>query len=299
MIKNIEASIRAKLLKIAKDNKLPFDYIVLRYIQEKIIKRLSLSDYRDNFILKGGLFFLLFDNLNPRVTKDIDFLGKSIENSEEFTRKVFEEIISIELDDGILFEELETERIKEDADYEGIRLNIDCKLGKIKKRIQIDIGYGDKVYPKIKYADYPSLLGEKINDILIYSLETVIAEKFEAMVKLSILNSRMKDFYDIFNIIYNYEIDMLKIQNAIKITFENRKTDLAENPTAFTEEFYKNEDKIRQWNGFMKRLKIEKLEFEKVIFLLKAFLDPILKNILENKEENRTWKNDKQKWEDV
>lgn len=298
MIKNLVASIRAKLLNIAKENKLNLDYIILRYMQEKLLKRLSASEYRENFVLKGGLFFLLFDNLNPRVTKDIDFLGKSIENSEENIKKIFTEIISIEFEDGLNFDKnkITSELIKEDADYEGVRINIICNLGKIRKKIQIDIGYGDKVYPNIRYENFPSLLDENINDIAVYSIETVISEKFEAMLKLSYINSRMKDFYDIYNIITSYNINGEVVKEAIRKTLENRKTELESNPVIFKEDFYNDFEKNRQWKSFIKRINVNEIEFVVVIDLLKKFLGYIIELLKENKETEMKWNYIKLDW---
>ena len=192
--------------------------------------------------------FLLFDNLNPRVTKDIDFLGNKIENNEEYIIEAFAEILKVEFDDGLNFniDDIKSEIIKEDADYEGIRLNIGCKLGKVEKKIQIDIGYGDKVYPSIQYGKGPSLLDDEIDDIATYSIETVIAEKFEAMIKLSYINSRMKAFYDIYNIINSYDIEGENIRKAIKITLENRETTIDTEIIIFKEDFYNSIEKQNQ-----------------------------------------------------
>lgn len=299
MIKNLEASIKARLQNISKENGLTLDYVVLRYMQEKLLKRLSISAYKENFVLKGGLFFLLFDNLNPRVTKDIDFLGNNIDNSKEFVEKVFKEILVLKIEDGLIYDldNIEVERIKEDADYEGIRLKIECYLGKMSKKIQIDIGYGDKVYPHIQYAKYPSLLDDEIDNIAAYSIETVISEKFEAMLKLSYLNSRLKDFYDIYNIINSYDIIGENIQTAINETLQNRGTLLEKNPVIFREDFYTDKEKLTQWKYFIKKINIENIDFEEVINNLKIFLGYIIENLLKNKRLEKNWNHLKQIWE--
>ncbi len=291
MIKNIDASLRAKLLKIAKENNMTLDYLVLRYMQEKIIMRLSMSKYKDNFVLKGGLIFLLFNNLNPRVTKDIDFLCNSIPNSIESINTIFTEITSILHEDGISFEsnKIKCERIKENADYEGIRVNIPCNLGKIKKIIQIDIGYGDKVYPEIKYVSYPSLLNENLKDIPAYSLEAVIAEKFEAMIKLSYINSRMKDFYDIYHIITNYNIQEVDIMKAVTETLKNRKTKLDINPVIFKSDFIDDLDRNKMWNNYVTKLKVKEIQFRDVMNVLEKFFDYLIKRISNNEIKNMKW----------
>jgi len=298
LIKNLEASLRERLLNIAKQKNLSLDYIVLRYMQEKTIYRLSLSSYKNNFVLKGGLFFLLLDNLNQRVTKDIDFLGMNVKNTEEHIKAVFKEILSIRLEDGLTYnsDEIVCERIKEDADYEGIRVNIICALGKISKNIQIDIGFGDVIYPETKKAVYPSLLDKPIDNISVYPLETVISEKFEAMLKLSYLNSRMKDFYDIYNIISNYDIKGKNIQIAITETLKNRNTKLETDIVIFREDFHNDKDKIKQWQNFVKKLNLADLSFESVLLSLKNFMSHIIICINDNRLSDQVWDHSSNTW---
>lgn len=298
MIENIEASIKAKLSNIAKENKMSLEYITLRYMQEKLIKRLSISEYSDKFILKGGLLFLLFNIANPRVTRDIDFLGMNIENTEGRMKKVFKNILSVQLNDGLKYdlERIFSEKIKENANYEGIRLKFVCYLGKMRKNIQIDIGYGDKVYPSINKISYPSLLEEEIENVSVYSVETSIAEKFEAMIKLSYINSRMKDFYDIYIYITNNNIREVDIVNAIKLTFENRKTIIEENPVIFKDDFKNDQLKIKQWKAFFIKNNFEEIEFNKVLDSMERFFMHIIKCILSGKNKNLNWDFNKIEW---
>lgn len=299
MSKNLDLSIRAKLLNIAKEKKVTLDYVVLRYMQEKLLRRISISKFKENFILKGGLFFLITNSLNSRATKDIDFLGRNIINTEEELKIIFSEIISIKQEDGLKYEknEITCETIKEDADYEGIRVKIVCHLGKIKKNLQIDIGYGDFVYPQINYTKFPSLLDLSIDNIAVYSIESVISEKFEAMIKLSYINSRMKDFYDIFNIIKNYDLNGENVKNAIKHTFHNRNTKLELNLVIFKKDFYTDIEKINQWKNFIKKNKIVDIEFKEVIFLLKVFFVSIIKSIKNDEKLEMVWKYKISNWE--
>lgn len=299
MKKNLELSLRARLLNLAKKNRTNLDFLVLRYMQEKLLKRISLSRYIENFVLKGGLFFLLFDNLNPRVTKDIDFLGLDINNSEENIKNIFTKIVSIDVNDGLIFnkDKITTEIIKKDANYKGIRVNIICSLGKIVKKIQIDVGSGDKVYPKVKKVNFPSLLDQEIKNLIAYSMETVIAEKFEAMIKLSYLNSRMKDFYDIYNIISSYNLNGNDVKNAIQITLQNRNTKLESNLVIFKDDFYNSRDKQKQWTSFIKNINAPKLEFEFIIQLLKIFLEHPISCILNSKNSDMNWEHKTNKWD--
>ena len=305
MKKNIVESVRAKLLNIAKENKTSLDFIVLRYMQEKLLKRVFISRYKDNFVLKGGLFFLITKNINPRVTKDIDFLGISIVNKEKEIKEIFQEILSTKIEeknnDALIFEtsKIICEPIIKDADYKGIRVNIVCSLGVIKKNLQVDIGHGDVVYPHVNFTNFPSLLDSELENIAAYTLESVIAEKFEAMVKLSYSNSRMKDFYDIYNICKNYNINGEEIKNAIALTFKKRETSLEQNDLdIFKDEFYMNEKKIIQWNSFIKKINISDLEFNEVMFLLKSFLSVIVDSIKNNSLLEKRWDCISCKWID-
>lgn len=298
MIKNLGESIRARLLNISREKKIPLDFIILRYMQEKLLKRLSLSKYGDNFVLKGGLFFLITDNLNPRVTKDIDFLGISIINTESELKKIFNIIISIEQNDGLLFDnnQIKCEPIKKDADYEGIRIIVKCSLGKIVKKIQVDIGYGDIIYPQVRYNNFPSLLDSSIKNIATYPIESIIAEKFEAMIKLSYLNSRMKDFYDIYNIIKKYNIEGENIKNAINKTMLKRNTFLKSMPDIFETEFYNDADKQIQWNIFISKNKFSNIKFEEVVVLLKDFFGVLITAIKSDMILKTSWNYKQLKW---
>jgi len=191
------------------------------------------------------------------------------------------------------------EPIIKDADYKGIRVQIVCSLGVIKKNLQIDIGHGDVVYPHVNYTNFPSLLDSELKNIAAYTLESVIAEKFEAMVKLSYSNSRMKDFYDIYNICKNYDITGEVIKNAIALTFKKRETSLEQNELdVFTDEFYMNGKKIIQWNSFIKKINISDLEFNEVMFLLKSFLIVIVDSIMNNTPLEKKWDCTSCKWID-
>jgi len=296
-MKNRSASIKARLLNIAKKMQLSLDYLILRYMQEKIIVRLAKSEYKNNFVLKGGLFFLLHNNLNQRVTKDIDFLGININNTPENIKIVFQKILSIQLDDGLNIEPntIKIAKIKEDADYEGIRVTFNCSLDKTRKNLQIDIGYGDSVYPNIEHRKYPSLLDDSSEIIVVYPKETVLAEKFEAMIKLSYLNSRMKDFYDINNLISNYEFKGNEIKKALVSTFYSRNTEFISKPDILSIEFSKDSKKNKQWSGFIKKNNLKTSDFENTIENIQYFIKPVYQSILETKDFFYTW--NKKKWE--
>jgi len=198
-IKNKEVSVKAKLLNIARLQKVDFDSLLLRYMQERFLSRLAASSYADKFVLKGGLLLVSFDIPVLRPTKDMDFLANKIKRDGPRIAHIMAEICALSEDDGIRFDpkSVTWEAIHEDADYEGIRVKISSVLGKARKILQIDLGFGDIIRPGIVDITFPAILEDVGPKVKAYSAESVISEKFEAMIKLSLVNSRMKDFYDV------------------------------------------------------------------------------------------------------
>ncbi len=183
-IKNIAASVRARLLTIAKKCGRDFDAVLLQYLQERFLYRLSLSPYRHHFILKGALLFVAYDMSLLRPTKDIDFLGTSTSNDMEVIRRMIVEIAKIEVQDGVTFmtEPVTVEHIKEDAEYEGVRVSLAASLTTARKVLQLDVGFGDVIIAGPLEMDFPVLLGDQPTPrLLVYSRESAIAEKFEAL----------------------------------------------------------------------------------------------------------------------
>ena len=198
---NLEASIRARLKTIAKDSERNFDSVLLQYFQERFLYRLSISPYKENFILKGALLFVAYEIPRSRPTKDIDFLGKNISNTSENLISAMKEILEVQVQDGLRFdsESLISETIKQDAEYKGIRIYCNAYLGSAYSRLHFDIGFGDIVIPKPVILDFPVLLSDiPAPELIAYTPESAIAEKFEAIVNLGMITSRMKDFYDIY-----------------------------------------------------------------------------------------------------
>jgi len=210
---NIAASIRQKLLNKARIDNCPFNELVQFYAMERFLYRLSLSEYSDKFILKGALLFRVWSSDVYRPTKDIDMLGKT-DNNESNISKIIKEVLSTQVvPDGMNYDikSLTTENINEDADYEGIRVIFTGSLDTTRAYIQIDIGFGDIVYPKPEKTEMLCILDLPAPSLLCYSRESAIAEKFEAMIKLKKINSRMKDFYDIWLLSKQYSFESVKI----------------------------------------------------------------------------------------
>lgn len=258
-IKDYGQSVRNRLLTISRQNGIPYMTILIRYIQERLLYRLSQSNFRENFFLKGGALLYAYNQEKSRPTMDIDFLGARINNDSDYIKSVFTVITSIPcVEDGILFnaETIEIEEITKDNEYHGLRLSIVASLDTIRQRVSMDIGFGDIVTPGPQTLDYPLLL-ESVPQvsILAYSLETVVAEKFEAMVSLSVNNSRMKDFFDVYLILNSGNVDYDVLPEAIINTFKNRNAQFIDNHPLFSTDFYSDPNRIMRWNGFLKSIK--------------------------------------------
>ncbi len=291
-IKNKPASIRARLMNIARAEKVDFDSILLRYFQERLLYRLSISDFSNSFILKGGLLLICLKIPKYRPTKDIDFLAEGLKNDINEIKKTFRRISEIQCDDGVIFipSSITSERITEDADYEGIRLKIEVTLEQARKRLQIDIGFGDVIIPEATLIEFPSLLDDPPK-VKIYSVESVISEKFDAMVKLAMVNSRMKDFYDVYFLSSSHNFRSNELKKAIETTFQRRQTPMPENPLVFRPEFYRDKERQRKWASFLRKSRLHNVnqKFSEVMQEITTFLEPIVRSINEKSEITKSW----------
>ena len=292
-------SIKARLKQLALQENKPFDYLMMHYFIERLLFRLSISQYTDNFILKGGLLLYVILGNNARATKDIDFLAKQLTNTPEELACIFRTICAIEADDAIRFDldSITVDRIKEDAEYEGVRIKVTSYLDKSRHVLQFDIGFGDIVVPKPIPMEYPSLLDMERPKIKAYSLESIIAEKFEAMIALSEANSRMKDFYDVYTLSRMFAFEGLILYEAISQTLQRRGTPLTAVPAVFSDEFMQLKDKQVQWKAFQRRINVaESVEFPEVIESIKKFIQPVYGAILEENEWMKSWNCSRQIW---
>ena len=292
-VKNIAASVKAKLKEIAKNENKDFNSLCLQYCQERFLYRLSLSNYKDIFILKGGLSLLVLDISSERPTKDMDFLAQSISNNIENIKDIFYEIVKIEYNDGISFDiNLKTEAIAKNAKYEGIRVKINSFLERSKYELIVDIGFSDKLLSFPKEKSFPILLNTFNSPVIkIYPTESIIAEKFEAIIKLYTQNSRIKDFYDIYFISKEVNFKYSDLKNVILETFKNRNTSIEDVKRVF-EKDYKNSILMqKQWSAFLSRNKLKsELTFEQIMEKIEVFLLPIfIKNENEYFWESEKW----------
>jgi predicted nucleotidyltransferase component of viral defense system len=275
-------SLKHRLKNLSEEKNISFDYILLIYMNEGLLHRLEVSRFNRNLILKGGfLLSSMLSNLG-RTTRDLDFLGKGIGNDIVGMIEMFTEICQIPYDDLLTFQikELDAIVIKEDNIYSGIRIIVPCFLDRSKHILQVDIGFGDIITPQEKQFELPVVLHEKPINLYVYPIESVIAEKFEAMITLDRLNSRMKDFYDLFMIFENCRIDKEILLHAIQNTFRVRKTVCPDKPTIFSHEFGSNPVRIEMWNQFLKRIGFKTdLPFEKIFLKLCEHLEPVYTKI--------------------
>ncbi len=288
--RNIAASIRQKLKNQAMQGKRPFAELLQYYAMERFLYRLTQSSHADRFILKGALMLRVWQSPQFRPTMDIDMLGKTSNEIGSICTQVAD-IISVETDDGLAFDlgTVRGERMKEGADYEGVRVRFIGTLNNARVNMQIDIGFGDIIHPGPIKADLPTLLDSPPPRLLCYSRESAIAEKFEAMIKLGALNSRMKDFYDIWLLSRQFEFDGHELAEAIRLTLENRGTEIPDAITAFTDEFVMAKDK--QWAAFRKRLKLEHVpaSFVEVMAGVEGFLQPIASALSVGRQFSQKW----------
>ena len=281
-VNNIK-SIQDRLRNIAKKLNKNFNLILKLYFHERLLYRVSISDYKNCFILKGGLLLTIFNINSFRQTKDIDFLGKNLSGDENDTLNKFKEILLDDLSniDGVQFHTdlMTIERIREDNIYEGLRLKISGRLGNIKDIITVDIGFGDIVTPKPLEIEYPVFLENKPIVLNAYNSETVIAEKLEACCKLGYLTSRMKDFYDIMFLLKNKKIDFAVLEKAINTTFKHRETSKNLYITILNNDFIK--EKQKHWVSFLSKIRHnEKVTFEEVINFIDKKIGKIFKEKL-------------------
>lgn len=258
---NIARSIKARLMNMADGDNKRYQQLVLRYLHERLLYRLSKSDYGERFILKGGVLLYAFEEFVPRPTSDIDFLGDRIANDKGIILDAFKSILAMSSgDDGITFQSdtLTADDITVEKKYPGIRIGIVCKLGTYKQNLTMDIGFGDVVIPKPVDMEYPTIFDSMDEPVVkAYSLEAVVAEKFQTMIDRGRFNSRMKDYFDLYRIFSAHQFDNALLSEAIKATFENRGTEFVEGHDFFSEDFGKDTMLNQQWKNYIRKMKLD------------------------------------------
>ncbi len=292
---SMAASVKARLQNKAKETGQVYNEVLQFYGMERLLYRLSKSDYADRFVLKGALLFMVWEpEYERRTTMDIDLLGFT-NNSPDHLEQIIRAVCSVEVEnDGLEFEtkNIKAQRIKEDADYEGVRIRTFALLEKSRIPIQIDIGFGDALVPGDIVTQMPTLLDFPAPELRCYHQLTVIAEKFQAMIKLGELSSRMKDFYDIWNIIQHEDINGAELQKACVATFLHRNTPFSLDDHFFSEEFTQSADKQIQWAAFVRKQGLKQTaptNFDEVVKKLHKFFRPMVEVQLSDIEFSKIW----------
>ena len=258
-IKNLAASVRQRLLNVAKQRGDAFDLILARYALERLLYRMSVSPHRERFLLKGALLFAVWGVDGHRPTRDADLLGFGGSDPTALA-EVFREICVVPCDDGITFDpdSVAAAPIAEEKVYPGVRVTLRAELAGARIPVQIDVGFGDAVTPEPESVIYPVLLDAPAPKLRAYPVATVVAEKFHAMTVLGTGNSRMKDFHDLRVIAARFEIETGLLAKAITATFARRKTPLPEGaPVALGAEFAADKAKRAQWAAFLRRNRLD------------------------------------------
>ena len=292
-IRNISASVHRRLLDKAKETRRPFNELLQHFAIERFIYRISRSRHAECFILKGALMFFVWGGASARPTMDIDFMGR-MDNSLAAVGNAVKDACRTEVEpDGVVFDadSVSSVRITESAEYEGVRVRLKGRLGSARLSLQIDIGFGDALVPCPSRSAYPALLDFPAPVVNGYSMESTIAEKFHAMVKLGILNSRMKDFYDIWMLARTFNFEGARLSESIKQTFECRKTPFVARPAVFAPSFAQEKTKCIQWRAFTKKLGLHDApqDFETALALIGTFLEPLNTALAEQQNFRGVW----------
>jgi predicted nucleotidyltransferase component of viral defense system len=287
-LRDLSASVRQRLLNLAKERNEDFQRVLNRYAAERLLYRLSCSEHRDRFVLKGALLWLLWSPERSRPTRDVDLLAFG-DPSPEALLTVFRSLCSAETSepDGLTLvsDSLAAASIREDMEYGGVRVTLQARLGVARIPMQVDVGFGDVIIPAPSTELLPSLLDQPPPRLRVYPRETVIAEKTEAMIRLGLDNSRMKDFYDLWMLGQCFAFEGALVKAALSATLERRGTLLPEwVPVALTDTFADNPSKRAQWRAFLRRTASmeEELDLAEVAESLRAFLMPPLESLRED-----------------
>lgn len=292
-VRNISASVRDRLLNKARAEKLDFNLLLTRYALERMLYRLSISKQRDQFLLKGALLFDLWFDVPHRPTHDADFLGfgsAEIPHIEE----IFRDICRIEVEDGIAFQPdtVKAAEIRKEANYAGVRVTLLGMLDSARCAVQIDIGFGDAVVPGPDEVHYPVILGEMPGPHLhVYPRYTVVAEKLEALTSLGMLNSRMKDYFDLWILAKHSDFDGQILSRAVAATFERRRTAVPTGaPIGLSDEFINDAQKGKQWQGFLRKNALDPMPLATLVADLRDFLMPVLAAIAAGGSHDYPWR---------
>lgn len=287
-------SIQARLLNYSRERRENHNHTLVRYGIERLMYRLSRSPHTDRFVLKGAMLFVLWLEDSHRPTQDLDLLGVG-DLTANSLRRIFEDVCEMPVEnDGVEFnkELITITEIREAEIYQGLRIRVPGQLGNIKLNVSVDVGLGDAIVPRPKKVTFPVLLDLPHPEIKIYPRETVVAEKLDALILLGLRNSRMKDYYDLWVLATHFSFDASLLGKAIVTTLEWRGRALQTNlPSGLQNEFSDNPTKQTQWRAFLRRTVPDHPdpELSEVVSVIRKFLSPVLKSIIDDKAFRRQW----------
>jgi predicted nucleotidyltransferase component of viral defense system len=278
---------------LSRERQESFNFVLTQYANERFIYRLSRSRFKDQFVLKGATLFVVWTGHFHRPTRDLDLLGYGDSTPgtvADLVRTVCQEDVE---PDGLIFdrESVRTSEMREEQEYEGVRVHLTANLEAAKINLQIDVAFGDVIHPSAQRVSYPALLDFPAPKVRAYPQESVVAEKLEALVSLGMANSRMKDFYDLLVLAERFAFEGRTLTEAIHATFERRQTTIPEEPTGLTESFYGNTEKVKQWTAFLTRSQLgaDAESLQETIDHLRKFLLPPLKAIASGSKFEVSW----------
>lgn len=291
-------SVLAKLKNKAKASGISYQQCLQLFFQEEFLRKLAGSQYVDNFILKGGLFIYTLTNFESRATVDVDFLMRGLNNDLARMDEIIADILAVDTgNDFVAFEASKTEPIALQRKYHGVSTQITGRIKNVRVPFNVDIGVGDVIVPRAERRNIRTQLADfEKPEILTYSLESTIAEKFDAILQRFELTGRMKDFYDIYYLSHTFDFDGLKLQTAIQETLQNRGTAYEKDSFDRVLALADDSDMQTKWRYFLKILGNPEMEFSKVIMGITAFLQPVWYSFLAENEYQRQWNSKENKW---
>lgn len=295
-IKNVASSVRQRLLNVAHARGDDFNLLLSRYVHERLLYRLDQSSESDHFVVKGATLFTLWSELPHRATRDLDLLGFGAPDIARL-ELLFRELsaVVVDPDDGVAFDanSVRAHAIREQALYDGIRVEMNARLGSARVRVQVDVGFGDAIVPTPELTTFPAILNFPAPCLRAYARETVIAEKLHAMVDLGMANSRMKDYFDIWFLAQHFEFDAHRVRSAIGATFAARGSSLPPtSPTGLSNAFALDPGKSQQWQAFIRRTRprASALSLPETITDIRRFVLPLLESSPDNRTLVARWR---------
>lgn len=292
------ASVLARLRNKAKENGISYQQCLQLFMQEEFLRKLSASRYKDNLILKGGLFIYTLTNFESRATVDVDFMLRGLSNDMARMDEIIAEILAIPTgNDFITFKALPTEPIAANRKYHGVSTQITGYIKNVRVPFSVDIGVGDVIIPSAKERTIKTQLeGFDAPEIMTYSLESTIAEKLDAILQRFELTGRMKDFYDIYYLSQTFDFDGLKLQTAIAETIQNRGTDYNADSFKRIKELVDDENMQIRWRHFLRSLHDPDIPFSQVMEGIASFIEPVWEAFLKEEEFQKQWSAERREW---